>query len=144
MVVDATTSIFFEGWTGMRVKLRGQPINLQIGPCVEKMGIGELWEYGLHCSGLFSGTSLDSLASIRRKAGESLLESLDVEKRDGEGTDAAAGATESAGNLTEQSGCSPLKPPIGFLVERRRIGQRACHGWSFPFEGEIDDEIALG
>jgi hypothetical protein len=144
VVIVSTAAIRFQGWAGMRVKFRGQLVDLLIGPPVNKTGAGELWEYGLHGGSLFSRTLFDTSASIRRKAGESLLERLDVEERDGKGADAAAGATEPAGHFTEQSGGSPLKPVVCFLVERRRIWQRACHGWSFPFEGEVDDEIALG
>mgnify|MGYP001273116840 CR=1 FL=1 len=128
----------------MTLKFRDQLIDLLIGPCVEKIGMDKFGESDFHRSGLFSRTLFDSLASIRRKAGESLLDRLDIEKRDGKGADAAAGATEPAGHFTEQGSGSPLKPVVCFLVERRRIGQRACHGWSFPFGGEVDDEIALG
>ena len=127
------------------VKLRDQPVDLLIGPLVEKIGVGELWEGGLHCGGLFDGTLLDTMAVIRRKAGESLLESVDVEEGDRKGTDATAGAAEPAGNFTEQGGGCPLKPVVGFLIQRSRVGQRwICHSGSFLFEGEVDDEIALG
>ncbi len=128
----------------MRLKFRDQLIDLLIGPPVEKTGMGKFGERDFHGSSLFGGTLFDTLAVIFRKAGESLLESLDVEKRDGKGADAAAGAAEPAGHFTEQGGGGPLKPVVGFLVERSRVGQSPCHGWSFPFVGEIDDEIALG
>ena len=44
--------------------------------------MGELREYGFHGSGLFDGALLDLMAVSRRKAGESLLEGLDVEEGD--------------------------------------------------------------
>ena len=105
------------------VKFRDQPVDLAIGPLVEKIGVGELWEGGFHFRGLFNRTLFDSLASIRRKAGESLLESFDVEESDRKGADAAAGAAESAGNFTEQGGSCPLKPVISFSIQRNRVGQ---------------------
>jgi hypothetical protein len=49
---------------------------------------------------VFDGTLFDTMAAIRRKAGESLLEGVDVEEGDGKGADATAGASESAGNFT--------------------------------------------
>ena len=103
------------------VKFRDQPVDLLIGPLVEKIGVGELWEGGLHCSGVFDGTLFDSLAVIRRKAGESLLEGVDVEEGDRKGADAAIGAAESAGNFTEQRGGCPLKPVVGFVIQRTRV-----------------------
>ena len=42
--------------------------------------MGELWECGFHGSGLFDGALLDLMAVSRRKAGESLLEGLDVDR----------------------------------------------------------------
>ena len=128
----------------MTLKFRDQLVDFLIGPSVNKTGVGEFRERDFHGGGLFSRTLFDTLASIRRKACESLLDRLDIEEGDGKGADAAAGATEPAGHFTEQGSGSPLKPVVCFLVERRRIGQRACHGWSFPFGGEVDDEIALG
>ena len=128
----------------MVLKFRDQLIDLLIGPPVEKTSMGEFRESAFHGSDLFGGTLFDTLASIRREAGESLLKRLNIEESDGKGADAAASAAESAGNLTEQGGGGPLKPPICFLVERSRVGQSACHGGLFPFEGEVDDEIALG
>ena len=89
--------------------------------------MGELWEGGFHCGGLFDGTLFDTMAVIRRKAGESLLEGLDVEEGDRKGADATAGAAESAGNFTQQSGGCPLKPVVGFLIQRRRVWRS---GWS--------------
>ena len=107
--------------------------------------MGQLWEGGLHCGSLFDGTLFDTMAVIRREYGESLLEGVDVEERDRKGTDATAGAAESAGNFTEQGGACPLEPVVGFLVQRSRVEWCAtCHGGSFHFDGEIDDEIALG
>ena len=129
----------------MIVKLCYQPVDLLIGPLVEKIGVGELWEGGLHCSGVFDGTLFDTMAVIRWKAGESLLEGVDVEEGDRKGADAATGAAESAGNFTEQGGGCPLKPVVSFLIQRSRVGQSWIrHGSSFLFEGEVDDEIALG
>ena len=85
------------------------------------------------------------MAVIRRECGKPLLEGVDVEERDRKGTDATAGAAESAGNFTEQGGTCPLEPVVGFLVQRSRVeGCEACQGGSFHFDGEIDDEIALG
>jgi hypothetical protein len=82
------------------------------------------------------------MAVIRREGGESLLEGVDVKESDRKGTDATAGASESTGNFTEQSGACPLKPVVGFLIQRNRV--ESCHGGSLHFGGEIDDEIALG
>ena len=81
---------------------------------------------------------------IRRQAGESLLENLNVEESDGKGADTAAGAAEFAGNFTQQGGGGPLEPVVGFLIERRRVGWSSCHGGSFYLDGKIDDEIAFG
>ena len=100
----------------MIVKLRDQPVDLLIRPLVEKIGVDQLWEGGFHRGGLFDGTLFDTMAVIRRKVGESLLEGVDVEEGDGKGADAAAGAAESAGNFTEQGGGCPLKPVVGFLI----------------------------
>ena len=83
------------------VKLRDQPVDLLIGPRVEKIGVGELWEGGFHFRGVFNSTLFDTMAVIRWKGSESLLEGVDVEEGDGKGADAAAGAAESAGNFTE-------------------------------------------
>ena len=105
------------------VKLCDQPVDLLIGPRVEKIGVGELWKGGLHCGGVFDGTLFDAMAVIRRKAGESLLESVDVEESDRKGADTAAGAAESAGNFTEQGGGRPLKPVVSFVIQRSRVGQ---------------------
>ncbi len=81
----------------------------------------------------------------RRQAGESLLESVDIEEGDGKGADATAGAAEPAGHFTQQSGGGALEPVIGFSIKRKRIGRiLSCHGVSFYFDGEIDDEIAFG
>jgi len=92
-MVDATASVCFERRTGMMVKLCNQPVDLLIGPIVEKIGVDQLWEGGLHCIGLFDGSLFDTVAVIRRKAGESLLEGVDVEEGDRKGADATAGAT---------------------------------------------------
>ena len=83
------------------VKLCDQSVNVLVGPIVEQVGLGQLWESGLHCGGLFNGTLFDTMAVIRREAGKSLLEGTDVEECDREGADAAAGAAEPAGNFTE-------------------------------------------
>jgi hypothetical protein len=129
----------------MMVKLLDQPVDLLIGPLVEKIGVGQLWKGGLHCGGVFDGTLFDTMAVIRRKAGESLLEGVDVEEGDGKRADATAGAAESAGNFTQQGGGCPLEPVVGFLIQRSRIGQSwNCHGGSFLFEGEVDGEFAFG
>lgn len=106
------------------VEFCDQPVDLLIGPIVEQIGTGQLWESGLHCSGLFDGPLFDAMTVVRRQAGESLLEGLDIEKGDGKGADAATGAAQSAGNLPEQGGGCPLKPVIGFFIERSNAGQR--------------------
>jgi hypothetical protein len=85
------------------------------------------------------------MAVLRRECGESLSEGVDVEEGDRKGTDATAGAAESAGNFTEQRGGCPLKPVVGFLIQRSRVERcEACHGGSLHLGGEIHDEIALG
>ena len=129
----------------MVVKLCDQPVDLLIGPIVEKIGAGQLWECGLHCGGVFDGTLFDTMAVIRRKAGESLLEGPGVEDGDWKGADTTAGAAESAGHFTqERSGC-PLEPVVGCSIERGRAGWSwARHFRSFHFDREIDDEIAFG
>jgi hypothetical protein len=104
------------------VKLCNQPVDVLIGPLVEKIGVAQLRKGGLHCGGVFEGTLFDTMAVIRRKAGESLLERVDVEEGDGKGSDATAGAAESAGNFTQQGGGCSLKPVVGFLIQRSRIG----------------------
>jgi hypothetical protein len=85
----------------MMVKLCDQSVDFLIGPMIEQIGVGQLWERGLHGSGLFDGALFDAMAVIRRKSGESLLEGLDVEAGDRKGADATAGAAESARNFTE-------------------------------------------
>ena len=100
-MIDATASICFQRWTGKMVKLCDQTVDVLIGPIVDQVGLGQLWESALHCGGLFNGTLLDTMAVIRWEAGESLLEGTDVEECDRKGADAAAGAAESAGNFTE-------------------------------------------
>jgi hypothetical protein len=107
----------------MMVKLCDQPVDLLIGPIVEKIGVGQLWKGGLHCSGVFDGTLFDTMAVIRRKAGESLLEGVNVEEGDRKGADATAGAAEPAGNFTQQGGGCPLEPVVGFLIQRIRVGR---------------------
>jgi hypothetical protein len=129
----------------MMVKLGHESVDVLIGPFVESIGVGELWECGFHGGGLFDGALLDVMAVIRRKAGESLLEGLGVEEGDWKGADTTAGAAESAGHFTqERSGC-PLEPVISFSIERRRAGWSwACHCRSLHFDGEIDDQVAFG
>jgi len=127
------------------VKFRDQPVDRLIGPCVKKIGVGEFWEGGFHLRGLFNRTLFNTVAVIRRKYGESFLKGVDVEEGNWKGADAAAGAADSAGNLTEQRGGGPLKPLVGFSIDRCRVWRsQARHGGSFFFEGEVDDEIALG
>jgi len=129
----------------MIMKLCNQPVDVLIGPIVEKIAVGQLREGCLHCGGLFNGSLFYTMAVIRRKAGEPLLESLDVEEGDGNGSDATAGAAESAGNFTQQGGGCSLEPVVGFLIQRSGIWQGwDCQGGSFLFEREIDDELALG
>jgi hypothetical protein len=107
----------------MMVKLCDQPVDLLIGPIVEQIGVGQLWEGGFHCGGMFDGTLFDTMALVRREAGESLLEGMDVEEGNGKGADATAGAAESAGHFTEQGGGCPLEPVVGFLIQRSRVGR---------------------
>ena len=144
VIVDATASVCLQRWTGLMVKLCDQPVDVLIGPIIEQMGGGQLREGCFHCSGLFDGALCDALAVIRLKAGESLLEGLDVKEGDGKWPNATAGAAEFAGNFTQQGGGGPLEPVVGFLIERRRVGWSSCHGGLFCFDGKIDDEIALG
>jgi hypothetical protein len=127
------------------VKLGDESIDVLIGPIVEQLGLGELWKCGFHRGGLFDSALLDVMAVIRRKAGESLLEGLDVEESDGKGADTTAGAAESAGDFTQERGGCPLEPVISFSIERRRAGWSwACHCRSLHFDGEIDDQVAFG
>jgi hypothetical protein len=107
----------------MMVEFCDQPVDLLIGPIVEKIAVGQLWEGGLHCIGLFDGPLFDTVAVIRRKASESLLEGVDVEEGNGKGADATTGAAKSAGNFTEQGGGCPLEPVVSFLIQRSRVGQ---------------------
>ena len=76
------------------------------------------------------------------EGGESLLEGLDIEERDGKGTYATAGAAEPTGNFAQQSGGRPLEPVLGYLIQRNRV--ESCHGHSFHPGGEIDNELAIG
>ena len=144
VLVDATAPVCLQCRTGMVLKLRDQPVDVLIGPMVEQMGGGQLREGCFHCSGLFERPLFDALAVIRRQAGESFSEGLDIEEGDGKGADATAGAAEFAGNFTQQGGGGPLEPVIGFSIERRRVGWSSCHGGLFYLDGKIDDEIALG
>ena len=105
------------------VKLCDQSIDVMIGPIVEQIAVDQLWERGFHGGGLFDGSLFDTMAVIRWKAGESLLEGVDVEEGDGKGADATAGAAESAGNFTKQGGGCPLEPVVSFLIQRSRVGQ---------------------
>ena len=98
------------------VKFCDQSIDFLIGPIVEQICAGQLWERGLHGGGLFDGALFDTMAVFRRETGESLLKGMNVEKSDGKGADATAGAAEFAGNFTQQSGGGPLEPVIGFLI----------------------------
>lgn len=143
-MVDATASVCLQCWTGLMVKLCDQPVDLLIGPIIDQVGVRQLREGCFHCSGLFERPLFDALAVLRRKAGESMLEGLDVKEGDGKWPNATAGAAEFAGNFTQQGGGGPLEPVVGFLIERRRVGWSSCHGGSFYLDGKIDDEIALG
>ena len=62
----------------MMVKFCDQPVDLLIGPIVEQIGVGQLWEGGLHCSGVLNGALFDAMAVVRWEAGEPLLEGVDV------------------------------------------------------------------
>jgi hypothetical protein len=105
----------------MTVKLCDQSIDVLIGPIVEQIGVSQLWKRGLHDDGLFDGALFDTMTLIRRKAGESLLEGVDVEKSDGKGSDATAGATKSARNFTEQGRGCPLEPVVGFSIQGGKV-----------------------
>ena len=107
----------------MMVKLCDQPVDLPIRPIVEQIAVGQLWEGGFHRDGVFDGTLFDSMAVARLKAGESLLEGVDVEEGDGKGADATAGASEPAGHFAEQGSGCPLEPVVSFLVQRSRVGR---------------------
>ena len=107
----------------MIVKFCDQPVDLLVGPIVEQIGLNQLWKGVLHGGSVFDGTLFDTMAVIRRKAGESLLEGVDVEEGDGKRADATAGASESAGNFTQQGGGCPLEPVVSFLIQRSRVGQ---------------------
>jgi hypothetical protein len=62
----------------MMVKLCDQPVDLLIGPIVEKIGVGQLWEGRFHRGGVLDGPLFDTMAVVRWEAGESLLEGVDV------------------------------------------------------------------
>lgn len=62
----------------MMVKFCDQPVDLLIGPIVEQIAVGQLWEGGLHCSGVLNGTLFDAMAVVRWEASEPLLEGVDV------------------------------------------------------------------
>jgi hypothetical protein len=127
------------------VKVCNHPVDLLIGPTVEMIGFGQLWEGCLHCVRVFLGTLFDTMALVRREAGESLLKGMDVEESDRKGSDAATGAANSAGDFAKQGGGGPLEPVVSFLIERSRVRQRwGYHGRSFLFDGEVDDEMAFG
>ena len=80
-----------------------------------------MWEGGFHRGGVLDGTLFDSMAVVRREAGESLLEGVDVEEGDGKGADATAGATKSARNFTEQGRGCPLEPVVGFSIQGGKV-----------------------
>ncbi len=63
----------------MMMKLCDYSIDLSIGPIVEQVGVGQLWECGLHCNGMLDGTSFDATAVIRCEGGKSLLKDVNVE-----------------------------------------------------------------
>jgi hypothetical protein len=102
----------------MMVKFCDQPVDVAIGPMIESICAGQLWERGLHCCGLFGGPLFDTVAMIRRERGESLAKDVDVEECDWKRADAAAGAAKPAGDFTEQSGGGAPEPVVGFLIER--------------------------
>ena len=144
VMIDATASVRLQRWTGIILKFCDQPVDLLIGPIVEKIGSGQLWERGLHRDDVLNRPLLDMMAMIGREAVESLLEGLYVEEGDRKRADATAGAAGSAGNFPEQGGGCSLEPAVGFLIQRSRNGQSwNCHGRSFLFDGEIDDEMAF-
>jgi hypothetical protein len=78
VTVDATASVRLQRWTGMMVKFCDQPVDLLIGPIVEQIGVGQLWEGGLHCSGVLKGALFDAMAVVRWESGEPLWEGVDV------------------------------------------------------------------
>lgn len=127
------------------VKLCDQLVDLLIGPIVDQIGVGELWEGRFHCGCVSDGTLFYAMAVVRQEAGESLLEGLNVEDGDGKWADATVGAAEPAGHFTEQGGGCPFEPMGGFFIQRNRVGRSwTCHSGSFYFNGEVDDEIAFG
>lgn len=103
------------------VKLGDESVDVLIGPFVESIGVGELWKCGFHRGSLFDGALFDTPAMIRRKAGESLLEGLDVEEGDWKGADTTAGAAEPAGNFTQERGGCPLEPMVGCSIQWGRV-----------------------
>ena len=144
-MIDATTTVRFESRTGIVVKLCDQSVDFKVGPIVEQLALGQLWEGGPHCGSLFDGPLLDTQALILREAGQSLLDGLDVEESNGKWTDATIGAAESAGHFTEQGGSGPVEPMGRVLVQRSRVGRSwTCHGGLFHFNGEIEDQVAFG
>jgi hypothetical protein len=124
------------------MKLCNQPVDVLIGPLVEKIGVAQLREGGLHCGSVFEGTLFDTMAVIRRKAGESLLERVDVEEGDGKGSDATAGAPR-VGRELHPAGRRLLAGTSGRFFDTAEQDWVELGG-SFLFEGEIDDELALG
>ena len=124
MLIDATTTVRFECRTGIVMKLCNQSVDFQIGPIVEQLATGQLWEGGFHCGSLFDSTLLDTQALILREAGQSLLERVDVEEGNGKWTDATVGAAESTGHFTEQRGSGPVEPMGSVLIQRSRVRRR--------------------
>ena len=116
VVIEATAAICFQGRAGAIVKICDEPVDLLIGPSIEKDALGQLWEGSLHGGSLPGGTLDNSLPVIRWQLVQSLLKGLDVEERDRKRADAATGAADPAGNLIEQGGRCPLKPVIGFPI----------------------------
>ena len=100
----------------MLVKLCDQPVDLLIRPIVYPIGFRQVWKGAFHRSSLCNGSLFYAMAVIRRKNGESCLESLNIKEGDGKGADATAGTSELTGNFTQQGGVGPLEPVIGLFV----------------------------
>ena len=127
------------------VKLCDQPVDLLIGPIIEQMVMGKLWKGQFHCGRVLDGPLFNAMAVVRREAGESLLEGLDVEEGNRKRTEATVGAAETTGHFTEQGSSCPFEPMGSFLVQRNRVRRcGACHGGSFHFSREVENQIAFG
>jgi hypothetical protein len=106
------------------MELSHEPVDLLVGPGVEKRrfresGIG-LFEGG----GLFGGSLRDMFATRRRQAGESLPEQPVIQNGNREWAHATPKTAGPAGKLAQQRRRRPLEPTLGALIERRETGWR--------------------